>query len=152
MKIRGIYGGMPQAILDAGKTVEDFGLNAAWIGSGGLNKDHIKKFRDLGLKIYAEYNSMHLASYLKDHPDATPIGSDGKPSPPPEGWVGVSPFHAGYRKNRMDEFRRVLETFEIDGIWLDYHHAQANWERPEPVMPDTDFSPVALKQFQEKPV
>src|SRR5690606_17631098 len=78
-----------------------------------------------------------------------PIGPDGKPSPPPHGWQGVSPFHAGYRRNRMDEFRRVLETFEIDGIWLDYHHAHASWERAEPALPDTDFSRVALRQFSE---
>jgi hypothetical protein len=47
----------------------------------------------------------------------------------------------------MEEFRRVLETFDIDGIWLDYHHAHASWERDEPAMPDTDFSPEALQQF-----
>jgi hypothetical protein len=50
----------------------------------------------------------------------------------------------------MDEFRRVLSTFEIDGIWLDYHHAHASWEQAEPNLPDTDFSPAALMQFSEK--
>jgi hypothetical protein len=50
----------------------------------------------------------------------------------------------------MNEFRRVLETYEIDGIWLDYHHAHASWERAEPELPDTDFSPAALKQFTQK--
>jgi hypothetical protein len=47
----------------------------------------------------------------------------------------------------MQEFRRVLTTFDIDGIWLDYHHAHASWERAEPVLPDTDFSPLALRLF-----
>lgn len=93
---------------------------------------------------------MHSASYLKDHPDAAPIGPDGKPSPPPHGWQGVSAFHAGYRRDRMQEFRRVLKDFNIDGIWLDYHHAHASWEREEPSLPDTDFSPDALRQFTEK--
>jgi hypothetical protein len=50
----------------------------------------------------------------------------------------------------MSEFRRVLQTFEIDGIWLDYHHAHASWERAEPELPDTDFSPTTLQQFAEK--
>jgi hypothetical protein len=50
----------------------------------------------------------------------------------------------------MDEFRRVLTTFEIDGIWLDYHHAHASWERAEPILPDTDFSSIALQQFTDK--
>lgn len=147
--IRGLYGGFPQAIFDRGKTPSDYGVNAIWIGSGGLKTDDIKRAHDLGLKVYAEFNSMHAAEYLKEHPDAAPVGPDGAPSPPPQGWQGVSPFHAGYRRSRMAEFRRVLETFPIDGIWLDYHHAHASWERDEPDLPDTDFCPAALRQFTE---
>lgn len=148
--IRGIYGGFPSAIFERGKTPADYGINAVWMGSGGLKRDEIDRLHKLGLKVFAEFNSMHAAEYLKDHPDAAPIGPDGRPSPPAVDWQGVSPFHAGYRRNRMDEFRRALETFEIDGIWLDYHHAHASWERDEPVMPDTDFCPVALQQFTKK--
>lgn len=148
--IRGLYGGFPQAILDAGKTPGDFGINAIWVGSGGLQQAEIERYHQLGLKVFAEFNSMHASAYLKDHPDAAPIGSDGLPSPPPHGWQGVSPFHAGYRQDRMREFRKVLEQFEIDGIWLDYHHAHASWERDEPAMPDTDFAPAALRQFREQ--
>jgi hypothetical protein len=150
VKIRGIYGGFPNAIFERGRTPADYGINAIWVGSGGLKPQEIARCHELGLKVYAEFNSMHFANYLKDHPDASPIGSDGRPSPPPHGWQGVSPFHAGYRKNRMDEFRRVLETFEIDGIWLDYHHAHASWERDEPALPDTDFCPAALKAFAKE--
>jgi len=104
----------------------------------------------MGLKISAEFNSLHSAAYLKEHPDAAPIGADGKTSPPPHGWQGVSPFHAGYRQDRMDESRRALTTYEIDGIWLDYHHAHASWERDEPALPDTDFCATALEQFTKK--
>ena len=150
IKVRGIYGGYPQEILQRGQTPGDYGINAIWVGSGSLNAEEITRYRGLGLKIFAEFNSMHAAEYLKDHPDAAPIGSDGKPSPAPQGWQGVSPFHAGYRRNRMDEFRRVLKTFDIDGIWLDYHHAHASWERAEPELPDTDFSPLALRSFSER--
>ncbi|WP_339745234.1 hypothetical protein [uncultured Rubinisphaera sp.] len=150
IQIRGIYGGFPDEILKRGQTPADYGINAIWIGSGGLKQEKIEQYHELGLKVFAEYNSMHFANYLKKYPLAAPIGADGSPSPPPHGWQGVSAFDPGYRKNRMDEFRRVLETFDIDGIWLDYHHSHASWERAEPVMPDTDFSPAALKQFQEK--
>jgi hypothetical protein len=147
LKIRGIYGGFPGQILKRGETPADYGINAIWVGSGDLDAGEIERYHRLGLKVFAEFNSMHLAAYLQDHPDAAPIGPDGKPSPPPHGWQGVSPFHAGYRRDRMQEFRRVLETFDIDGIWLDYHHAHASWERDKPSLPDTDFSPTALKRF-----
>ena len=148
--IRGVYGGFPQAILDRGQTPSDLGINAIWVGSGGLVQREIERYHQLGLKVFAEFNSMHSADYLKEHPEAAPIGTDGRPSPPPDGWQGVSPFHAGYRKERMDDFRKVLETHEIDGIWLDYHHAHASWEQAEPEMPDTDFSAAALAQFREQ--
>jgi hypothetical protein len=149
IEVRGIYGGFPHQILDRGESLADYGVNAIWVGSGSLNAAQIERYHKLGLKVFAEFNSMHAAQYLKDHPDAAPIGPDGRPSPPPNEWQGVSPFHAGYRRERMDEFRRVLATFEIDGIWLDYHHAHGSWEQAEPNLPDTDFSTAALKQFSE---
>jgi hypothetical protein len=150
IRVRGIYGGFPNQILQRGATPADYGVNAIWVGSGGLKADEIARYHKLGLKVFAEFNSMHAAGSLKEHPDAAPIGPDGRPSPPPSGWQGVSPFHAGYRGDRMTEFRRVLTTFDIDGIWLDYHHAHASWEQAEPNLPDTDFSPVALQQFTAK--
>lgn len=150
LRIRGLYGGFPREILARGETPTDYGINAIWVGSGGLEAAEIDRYHRLGLQVFAEFNSMHSASYLKDHPDAAPIGSDGKPSPPPDGWQGISPFHAGYRRDRMQEFRRVLKDFDIDGIWLDYHHAHASWEQAKPNLPDTDFSPSALKRFTDQ--
>ncbi len=150
LTIRGVYGGYPREILQRGETPADYGINALWVGSGGLNAAEIDRYHGLGLKVFAEFNSMHAAAYLKDHPDAAPIGPDGKPSPPPHGWQGVSPFHEGYRRDRMQEFRRILKEFEIDGVWLDYHHAHASWEREDPSLPDTDFSPTALRRFTEQ--
>ena len=147
---RGIYGGFPSQILERGETPADYGVNAIWVGSSSLNAEEIARYHKLGLRVFAEFNSMHSAQYLKEHSEAAPVGPDGKPSPPPNGWQGVSPFDAGYRRDRMQEFRRVLTMYEIDGIWLDYHHAHASWEQAEPNLPDTDFSRVALQRFTEK--
>jgi hypothetical protein len=146
--VRGIYGGVPRQIFDRGETLGDYGINAVWIGSGGLRAGDIAELKEQGAKVFAEFNTMHVASYLEAHPDAAPIGPDGEPSPPPEGWQGVCPTHPGYRESRMEEFREVLGTFEIDGIWLDYHHAHASWERDEPILPDTCFCDRCLSSFR----
>lgn len=148
-KVTGVYGGFLTQVLERGEKPSDYGIDAVWVGSGGLKADQIARHRDLGLKVYAEFNSMHLASFLRQHPDAAPVGRDGRPCPAPSGWQGVSAHHEGYRRDRMQEFRRVLETFDIDGIWLDYHHAHAAWEQAEPELPDTDFCPAALRGFTE---
>ena len=93
---------------------------------------------------------MHETSYLKDHPDARPIESDGRISPPPDDWQGVCPTHPGYRRLRMNAFRQVLRTAPIDGIWLDYHHADASWEQAKPNLPDTCFCERCLSLFQQE--
>lgn len=147
VKTRGLYGGFLTELLARGEKPADYGINAIWVGTGSLNAEEIERYHQLGLKVFAEFNSMHAAEFLQQHPDAAPVGPNGLPSPPPSGWQGVSPFHSGYRRNRMDEFRRVLSEFAIDGIWLDYHHSHASWEQAEPQMPDTDFCPAALQQF-----
>jgi hypothetical protein len=150
--IRGIYGGVPTQIFERGKTLEDFGVNAVWIGAGGVTSELIAslKSKSKDLKVFAEFNTMHEASYLKDHPDARPIGADGRVSPPPEGWQGVCPTHPGYRVARMNAFRQTLRATPIDGIWLDYHHAHASWEQAEPKLPDTCFCERCLSRFEKE--
>ena len=149
VEIRGVYGGVPTEIFDRGKSLSDYGVNAVWIGSGGLNAESIARLKRQGARVFAEFNTMHDASYLKDHPDAAPVGTDGEPCPPPEGWQGICPTHPGYRKARMAAFRETVREFEIDGIWLDYHHAHASWERADPELPDTCFCPRCLALFEQ---
>ena len=148
--VRGVYGGAPREILDRGRSFADFGINAVWIGSAGLSKSEVDRLHALGVKVFAEFNTMHEAGFLKGRPDATPIGVDGKVCPPPDGWQGVCPTHPEYRRDRMNAFRKALTDFPIDGIWLDYHHAQASWEQPEPAWPDTCFCARCLKRFQDE--
>jgi hypothetical protein len=150
--VRGIYGGVPQQIFDRGESLDDYGINAIWIGSGSVTRDRVDalKARSKTLKIFVEFNTMHEAGYLKDHPDAVPIGTDGKSSPPPDGWQGVCPTHPAYRRDRMAAFRQVLKLAPIDGMWLDYHHSHANWEQAQPHLPDTCFCDRCLSIFQRR--
>jgi len=147
--IRGIYGGVPTQIFDRRETLEDYGVNAIWIGSGSVSHELVAslKAKSKALKVFAEFNTMHEASYLKDHGDARPIGADGHVSSPPDGWQGICPTHPGYRRDRMAAFRRTLRAAPIDGIWLDYHHAHASWEQAQPNLPDTCFCDRCLSQF-----
>ena len=152
ISIRGIYGGVPTQIFERGKTLDDFGINAIWIGAGSVSRELIVslKRQSKDLKVFAEFNTMHEAGYLKDHPQARPIGSDGQVSPAPDGWQGVCPTDPGYRLGRMSAFRETLRAAPIDGIWLDYHHAHANWEQAEPALPDTCFCDRCLAQFEKE--
>ena len=147
--IRGIYGGLPQEILDSGRSLKDFGVNAVWLGSGSITPERMAVLGAQGVKIFAEFNTLHVAAALEEYPDAAPIGPDGKISPPPEGWQGICPTHEAYRSSRMAAFRELLETYAVDGVWLDYHHAHASWERADPKLPDTCFCSRCLRRFEE---
>src|SRR5579872_4056607 len=137
VEMRGIYGGVPTEWFDRGETLDDYGVNAIWLGAGSLTDERVALLKQHGAKVFAEFNSMHDAGYLKDHPDAAPIGADGEICPAPDGWQGICPTHPGYRQYRMDAFRAVLQNYAVDGIWLDYHHSHASWEQAVPNMPDT---------------
>src|SRR5262249_26234451 len=115
VEIRGVYGGVPKEIFDRGRSLSDYGINAVWVGSGALTREAVALLKRRGARVFAEFNTMHDAAYLKDHPDAAPVGTDGKPCPPPDGWQGVCPTHPGYRAARMAAFRRALRDFDIDG-------------------------------------
>lgn len=147
VEVRALYGGFPHELLQQGQRLSDYGINAVFVGSGGVNDKLLSAARLQGVRLFAEFNTLHVASYLKEHPDAAPAGVDGRPCPAPNGWQGICPTHAGYRRFRMDDFRRVLRDFAIDGIWLDYHHSHASWEQAQPNMPDTCFCDRCLREF-----
>lgn len=144
--IRAIYGGIPGEGID-GFRLADHGVNAVFIGSGSVTRERVDWARAQGAKIFAEFNTLHVAAYLKEHPEAAPVGTDGKVSPPPHGWQGICPTHPDYRAARMQAFRDLLKEFDLDGVWLDYHHSHASWEREDPAMPDTCFCQRCLQQF-----
>lgn len=105
IQIRGVYGGVPTELSDRG-TLGELGINAIFMGSGSLNQERIALLKKQGAKVFAEFNTMHVASYVKDHPDAAPIGVDGNGCPPPQGWQGVCPTHPGYRQFRVNSTLR----------------------------------------------
>ena len=78
IRIRGIYGGVPTMLMEKGRTLKEAGVNAVWIGERGITAKRIKLLKAQGAKIFAEFNTLHRADYLKQHPDAAPVGKDGK--------------------------------------------------------------------------
>ncbi len=144
--IRGVYGGIPGE-GETGTILADIGVNAVFIRSGSVTRERLDLVKSQGTRIFAEFNTMHYARYLEEHPDAAPVGADGNICPPPHDWQGICPTHPGYRSDRMDTFRELVREFDLDGVWLDYHHSHASWEREDPLMPDTCFCEHCLARF-----
>src|SRR5690606_20249717 len=66
--VRGIYGGVPQEILDTGRTLRAFGVDAVWLGSGSITPERLALLRAQGVQVFAEFNTLHVADFLKTHP------------------------------------------------------------------------------------
>ena len=149
-QIRGIYGGVPREVVDRGQSLADLGVNAIFVGANGVDASAIEFAADQGVKLFAEFNTLHIRDFLTGHPDAAPVGPDGQVSPPPHDWQGICPTHQAYREWRMHEFRRVLAEYPVSGMWLDYLHSHSSWERADPVLPDTCFCDRCLSLFQSQ--
>lgn len=150
VRVRGIYGGVPTQWFEHGQTLDDYGVNTIFLGTGAITGERVALLRRQGAQVFAEFNTMHEAGYLKEHPDAAPVGADGEVSPPPDGWQGVCPTHPGYRRAQMEAFRAVVTEHDLDGVWLDYHHSHASWEQAVPNMPDTCFCDCCVAQFSRE--
>lgn len=150
VETRAVYGGFPAELIQDSGRLADQGINAVFVSSGAINDKLVAAAQEQGVRLFAEFNTMHVASFLKKHPDAAPVGVDGQVCPPPHGWQGICPTHEEYRRWRMTEFCELLRAHPIAGVWLDYHHSHASWERADPVLPDTCFCDRCVARFSKE--
>jgi hypothetical protein len=146
IEVRGVYGWSPPSLQET-KRLAGHGLNAVFMSSQTVTPQVTEELHGLGVRVFAELNTMHEAAYVKEHPEAAPVAPDGTPSPPPHDWQGVCPTHPEYRRLKMERLRALLTDQPVDGVWLDYHHSHASWERADPVLPDTCFCDRCVAQF-----
>jgi len=96
------------------------------MGSGAHERAEWRLLRAHGRRRLRE-STRCTAEYLKDHPDAAPVGTTARCRLRRTG-AGICPSPEAYRRAGMEAFRQLLRDFEVDGVWLDYHHAHASWE------------------------
>jgi hypothetical protein len=76
VQIRGIYGGVPAELLEEGKDPGRSRDQCRLDGLGQLDRTSGSRLlKRQGARVFAEFNTMHVAGYLKDHPDARTGGS-----------------------------------------------------------------------------
>ena len=118
-------------------------------GLGELTPERLALLRAEGAQVFAEFNTMHEADYLKEHPDAAPVGArrpglaaagrlaGGLPDPP-----GLPPVPDG----RVQEAAAGLRDRRHLARLPPRH---ASWEQAEPDLPDTCFCARCLGRFQD---
>ncbi|MDZ4857969.1 MAG: hypothetical protein SGI88_03225 [Candidatus Hydrogenedentes bacterium] len=147
-----VHGGYshPKGFWDTGAKLNEYGLNAVFIHSGGIDEATIHRARAEGCKVFAEFATLNgkVGEYVDKHPDAHPIDDTGNPARAATWFMGVCPTHAGFRQFRMDELRALVKTHDIDGVWMDYLHWHAQFEDPYPVFIKTCFNDSCIAAFE----
>jgi hypothetical protein len=62
-------------------------------------------------------------------------------------FMGVCPTDSAFRKHRIEALNDLLAEFKIDGVWMDYVHWHAQFEDPEPILPETCFCSRCTRLF-----
>ncbi len=146
--IKGVYGN-PGSLLDAGYSFDSLGMNAVFVRSISLNREFYEAARDQGCKVFVEFPTLLGRNYVDNHPDAWPIDEKGEQADIADWFMGVCPTNPGFREHRAAQLRDILTEFDVDGIFLDYLHWHAQFETPDPILPETCFCDNCTALFQE---
>ncbi|WP_235297805.1 glycoside hydrolase family 10 protein [Portibacter marinus] len=146
--IKGIYGN-PTAFWDKGLKLNELGINAVFIHSGSVNHEIITRARSEGSKVFAEFATLNGKGYVNKHPEAWAINEKGEKVKPASWFMGVCPTEPNFRSYRFNLLRNLLQEYELDGVWMDYVHFHAQFEEPEPILPETCFCEHCVKTFSE---
>jgi hypothetical protein len=144
--IRGVYGD-PEVLLRQGHDFRELGINAVFARLGSVNSNLIEAAGRDGVRVFAEFPTLNGKEYLAQHPEAWPIDRHGMRSEPADWFMGICPTDPGFRADRKAVLGQFLRDFRVDGIWLDYLHWHAQFETPEPILPETCFCDRCIGLF-----
>lgn len=146
VEIRGIYGS-PKPFWDKELNLKSLGVNAIFVHSGSINHDMINRARLEGSKVFAEFATLNGKNYVESHPEAWAINEKGEKVQAASWFMGVCPTEPGFRQYRFDQLRNLLLEYDLDGVWMDYAHWHAQFEEPDPILPETCFCNHCLDVF-----
>jgi hypothetical protein len=148
IEIKGIYGS-PQKLWDKGFKLNELGVNAIFLHDNSITAELMSRAKKEGVKVFAEFATLNGKGYVEDHPEAWAIDNKGDKVKPATWFMGVCPTEPGFRKYRTDALHELLNKYEVSGVWMDYLHWHAQFEDPEPILPETCFCDRCITAFEE---
>ncbi len=105
--------------------------------------------RQGGIKIFAEFGVFAGEQYWDRIPASRPVTSEGVLLEKEQWYAGVNPSNEQVRKEKLADFREMLETSSLDGIWLDFIRWPCHWEVRDPRLEATSFDRDTLDKFSK---
>ena len=149
IEIRGIYGS-PNPFWNRNISMNDLNVNAIFLNWHIIDEGLIERAKKEGVKVFAEFPTLNGKGYVENHPEAWPVDRFGKKAEQASWFMGVCPVEPGFRKFRMNELRQLIMKYPVDGVFLDYLHWHAQFEEPEPILPETCFCNNCIRTFESE--
>ena len=135
--------------MDQQKDLGSLGINAVFVRHKVITSELMYRARAQGLQVFAEFATLNGKGYVEEHPEAWAIDEKGERVQPASWFMGVCPTDPGFRQYRFDELRTLLQSHPVDGVWMDYVHWHAQFEEPQPILPETCFCNHCLDTFSK---
>jgi hypothetical protein len=146
---KGIYG-HPKPLWEKGYKLPELGVNAIFVHGGSIDSALVERAKKEGVKVYAEFATLNGKNYVEEHPEAWAINEKGERVEAASWFMGVCPTENGFRKYRFKQLHKLLNDYDIDGVWMDYVHWHAQFEEPVPILPETCFCDNCLSSFSKE--
>ncbi len=104
-------------------------------GSIRQDQEFRQALHSIGIKTLEVLPVFFEPNYLSRYPDAAPLTADGTPAVIDDWYLGMCPTHPGRIAERAAMVDRLIETYEPDGIVLDWIRHPVFWERLTPSSP-----------------
>lgn len=130
-----------------------YGINAIFAEADHYRCDIIQIAHGLGLRFMGGLNCFNDNNAVARNPALRPVGSDGRPRPQMNWYIGIRPTCQTYAQSRLDVLKRMAEMYKLDGIWLDFIRWPLHWEQelrddtPAPL--ESSFDRHTLKRFSD---
>lgn len=146
---KGVYGN-PEELIKDGASFSSLGINAIFVRSSSLDDELYSAARKDDIRVYIEFPTLNGEDYLDEHPEAWPLNERGERAPAADWFMGVCLSDSGFIRHREQQLRAVLKKYPVDGVWLDYVHWHAQFETPQPILPETCFCDRCVSAFKRE--
>src|SRR3990167_8158467 len=110
------------------EVIKRFRTTGIFIGIQNVDKTAIKLAKKVGLRLNVETGIFVGDQWWQKYPDSRPVDRHGKLMEKIGWYTGVCPNHPQVRHEQLNNIRRLVKNFDIEGIWLDFLRYPCHWE------------------------
>jgi len=138
------------------KIVEDFvhalsycNINSVFMEAEEYSLKLIKSLHNHGIQFFASFSVFANSTILQKHPELAAINAEGEEMEAIEGYVGLCPTNERYRMKKLEDLSKLVERYDLDGVWLDFIRYPSKWEKPKPILRQYCFCQSCLQKFSK---